>query len=65
MKKKEVLRITSSKKLNQSLDGVAWDRVDLVFDITITSNEELSNVINSLRLLRPGSPENHKIKNKR
>jgi len=57
---KQSLVIDNPKKLNQSLDGVAWNEVKIEFDVTIKSNEELSNIINSLRLLRHGAPKNRK-----
>ena len=49
---REILKIDDKKLYNISLDGVGCDEIKLEINCTIRSNKDLSDVINSLRLLR-------------
>lgn len=50
------LNINDSNKYNEAMDGCKWDQVSIKVDVTITSNRELSMVLDSIRLLRGGAP---------
>ena len=51
------LKITDITKENLSMDGVKWDECRITIDVKITSNIQLSNLLNSIRYLRGGSPK--------
>ena len=56
MEKVELI-ITNVDKQSESMDGVKWDEVTIKVDVTISSNEELSNLLNTIRFLRGGVPK--------
>lgn len=56
----EQLKIVDGKLYNESMNGVKWNEVELNINVTLKSNKDLSDVLDSIRFLRHGAPKTNK-----
>ena len=42
------------------MNGVKWDEVEININVTLKSNKDLSDMLDSIRLLRHGAPKTNK-----
>ena len=50
----EELHITQQNIYTEIMDGVAWSEVRVTVDVVLKSNKDLSDLLDSIRLLRAG-----------